>query len=158
VTDKLNARQTAFVNAYTSGPTLGNATQSARKAGYTGSDEVLAVTGHDLLRNPKVSGELQKRAAKAVRKSTLDAAEKRELLAQFARDGEAPLRDRIKSIEVHAKMDGDFIEKREISGPGGGPVELGYSKDVARAELERRIRERYGDKADEMLALVLGGG
>lgn len=48
----LNPRQQAFVREYL---VDGNATAAARRAGYRGSDSVLAATGHELLRIPKVA-------------------------------------------------------------------------------------------------------
>jgi phage terminase small subunit len=38
-----------------------NATRAAERAGYRGNDNVLAVTGHDLLRNPKISETIRTR-------------------------------------------------------------------------------------------------
>jgi hypothetical protein len=34
-----------------------------------------------------------------------------------------PIGNRIKAGEILAKLDGDFIERREVSGPGGGPIQ-----------------------------------
>lgn len=47
----LNARQSAFVNEYL---VDFNATRAAQRAGYQGSENTLAVTGYELLRNPKI--------------------------------------------------------------------------------------------------------
>jgi hypothetical protein len=47
----LNDRQKLFVEHYVL--TL-NATEAARRAGYKGDDNTLAVTGHENLRNPKI--------------------------------------------------------------------------------------------------------
>ena len=55
--DKCNIRQTAFAKAITNTAnklTYGNATQSARVAGYSGNDTFLAITGNRLLSNIKV--------------------------------------------------------------------------------------------------------
>ena len=50
--ETLNQRQTSFCLHYlTNG---NNATEAARKAGYTGNETVLGVTGFRLLRNPKI--------------------------------------------------------------------------------------------------------
>lgn len=48
---KLTDKQALFVKAYV---VCLNATESARLAGYKGSDNALAVMGHTLLRNPKI--------------------------------------------------------------------------------------------------------
>jgi hypothetical protein len=52
--DRLTPKESLFVSAYL-GEARFNATQAARVAGYRGSDGVLNVTAHRLLRNPKVS-------------------------------------------------------------------------------------------------------
>lgn len=167
----LNARQRAFVRAYTSGKTLGNGRHSARKAGYNGSDETLDSTAYDLLRHPEVSSAIAAREQDAEDASIADRYEREQFLTSVMRgeiteakvvgagenshivDAEPAVRDRLKALELHGKMHAEFVERKEVSGKGGGPVELGYSKDAARAELERRVRERYGDKADEVLEL-----
>lgn len=47
----LSPKQKAFVSEYLIDF---NATRAAQRAGYKGDDNTLAVTGHDLLRNPKI--------------------------------------------------------------------------------------------------------
>lgn len=54
----LTPLQTNFINEYLIDF---NATRAAERAGYQGNDNVLAVTGHDLLRNPKISEAIQTR-------------------------------------------------------------------------------------------------
>ncbi len=49
---KLTGKQELFVRHYLVSL---NATDAARKAGYQGTSETLAVTGHETLRNPKVA-------------------------------------------------------------------------------------------------------
>lgn len=51
--EELTGKQQAFINAYLSNGF--NATEAARTAGYKGNDNVLGVTGHENLRNPKIS-------------------------------------------------------------------------------------------------------
>jgi phage terminase small subunit len=50
---RLTEKQLRFVEAYT-GQAKGNATESARLAGYSGNERALAVRGSELLRNRKV--------------------------------------------------------------------------------------------------------
>lgn len=54
----LSDKQVAFVNEYLVDY---NATRAAERAGYQGNENTLAVTGHDLLRNPKISELVEKR-------------------------------------------------------------------------------------------------
>lgn len=58
----LTSKQQAFVDAYV-GIARGNATKAARLAGYVGDDNVLAVTGHDNLRNPKIEQAIAERVS-----------------------------------------------------------------------------------------------
>lgn len=51
--DSLTGKQRVFVDAYLSNGF--NATEAARAAGYRGNNNVLSVTGHENLRNPKIS-------------------------------------------------------------------------------------------------------
>lgn len=57
-------KQVLFVEAYL-GEARFNATAAARLAGYSGSANTLAVTGHDLLRNPKITEAIRTRLAEA---------------------------------------------------------------------------------------------
>lgn len=54
----LSAKQQAFIHEYLLDF---NATRAAERAGYRGNDNTLAVTGHDLIRNPKIAEAIQKR-------------------------------------------------------------------------------------------------
>jgi len=53
MSEKLTDKQKLFADKYVGEGNL-NATRSARLAGYRGDDNTLAVTGSNLLRNPKV--------------------------------------------------------------------------------------------------------
>lgn len=53
----LTVKQERFVAAYV-GAANGNATEAARQAGYSGSDGTLGVTGHELLKNPKIAARI----------------------------------------------------------------------------------------------------
>jgi phage terminase small subunit len=141
----LNPRQLAFVRAYAE---TGNATEAARRAGYAGDDATLGVTGHRLLKNDKVGAELAKHAKKAEKASIASVEECFELWSTLMRDEDLEPRDRLKASELRAKAAGVFIEKREVSGPGGGPqqhvvrdavdgLEGDKLKDAARALLTK---------------------
>lgn len=129
----LNARQRAFVRAYTSGKTLGNGTQSAKKAGYGGSDETLAVQASRLLSDAKVVEAIAAREADQDDASIADRYEREQFLASVMRGAESErdalgepvsvaMRDRLKAAELLGKMGGDFIERREITGKDGAPL------------------------------------
>jgi phage terminase small subunit len=136
----LNPRQLAFVRAYAE---TGNATEAARRAGYAGDDATLGVTGHRLLKNDKVGAELAKHAKKAEKASIATVEECFEFWTSVMRDDEAERRDRLKASELRAKAAGVFVERREVSGPGGGPqqTQVGIARDEALAIARRKGEE-----------------
>ena len=54
----MSPKQKSFINEYLIDF---NATRAAQRAGYKGDDNTLAVTGHDLLRNPKIEPVISRR-------------------------------------------------------------------------------------------------
>lgn len=66
IVPKLNMRQQLFVEAYIA--TKGNGTESARRAGYKGSDSTLNVASQRLLRNEWVRAAIASRSEKAIAK------------------------------------------------------------------------------------------
>ena len=52
----------------------------------------------------------------------MDAAERRELLTQFARDEDTGKTDRLRAMDLLNKMDGVYINKTQISGVDGAPI------------------------------------
>jgi hypothetical protein len=75
---RLTLKQEKFAAAYI-GIANGNATEAARQAGYAGSDATLGVTGHDLIKNPKIAARIDayraeiKRQGIAHKQNRLDA-------------------------------------------------------------------------------------
>jgi len=136
----LNARQAAFVRAYVE---TGNATEAARRAGYTGTAHALEVTGSRLLRNAAVAAEVVKHAKKAEKASIATVEELHEFWTTLMRDDGAEMRDRLKASELRAKAAGVFVEKREVSGPGGGPqqTQVVIARDEALAIARRKGEE-----------------
>lgn len=151
----LNERQTRFVRAYRE---TGNATLSAKRAGYSGDANALAVTGSKLLRHPKVAAEVAKADAKAEAHSLLQREARALLLAQIANgevddweetrvDGvtsvgpaRAKLVARLKALDQLSKMSGDYIETRKIVGADGGDV--GINVTIARDEALSLARKK----------------
>lgn len=80
---KLTDKQRMFVESYLQ---CWNATEAARRAGYEGDANVLAVTGHDNLRNPKISEFVSMRISEAA----MSADEVLKRLARYARGSLKP--------------------------------------------------------------------
>ena len=101
----------------------GNATEAYKKAGYkVRSDNTAAVCAAKLLRNAKVQSRIAELREELDSHKIMDAAERRELLTQFARDEETGKADRLKAMDLLNKMDGVYINKTQVSGTDGGPL------------------------------------
>lgn len=115
---KLTARQENFCLAYVK---LGNATQAYKDAGYSSDkDNTCAVNSWKLLRNAKIAARIQELQAEVKNAKMMDIAERREVLANIARDSESTKQDVIKAIDTLNKMDGAYLNRTEIT--GGVPV------------------------------------
>lgn len=139
MTSGLNERQTRFVRAYRE---TGNATESARRAGYAGSADTLAQNGSKLLRNPKVAAELAKHAAKAEKKHIADVEELHAFWTSMLRDDAHEPKDRLKASELQAKALGAFVEKREVTGKDGGPQEHAVTVNITREQALSLARKK----------------
>ena len=60
---ELTTKQRLFVEAYLANP---NATEAARRAGYAGTDNALAVIGHKMLTNAKIRDFVEGRVEEAI--------------------------------------------------------------------------------------------
>lgn len=120
---KLNPRQQKFVDIYD-----GNGVESARKAGYTGSDNTLAQTAHDLLRNPKIVEALKNREKVEKRARIADRAMRQKYWTRVMQSKKESTRDRLRASELLGKSEGDFITRIKV--------------EEGRAEALKRARER----------------
>ena len=100
---KLTPKQKAFADYYIE---CGNATEAARKAGYSGNQKTLSVTGSETLANPNVSSYIAERIKPTEEKRIATADEvmqfytavmKGEVKDQFGL--EASLSDRLKACD-----------------------------------------------------------
>lgn len=101
----------------------GNGTEAYKKAGYkVKSDNAAAVGAAKLLRKVKVQKRIEELRREMDSRKIMDAAERRELLTQFARDEETAKADRLKAMDLLNKMDGVYINKTQVSGADGAPL------------------------------------
>ena len=101
----------------------GNATEAYKNAGYkVRSDNVAGVCAAKLLGNARVQQRIAELRREMDSHKIMDAAERRELLTQFARDEETGKADRLKAMDLLNKMDGVYINKTQISGVDGAPI------------------------------------
>ena len=101
----------------------GNATEAYKNAGYkVRSDKVAGVCAAKLLGNARVQQRIAELRREMDSRKIMDAAERRELLTQFARDEETAKTDRLKAMDLLNKMDGVYINKTQVSGADGAPL------------------------------------
>jgi len=129
---KLTDKQQRFADVF-----MGNATQAAIDAGY--SEKTAEVQGSRLLRNVKVLEAIKNRQME--RKTSTIAS--REEIQQFWTDvmtglESEDMKDRLKASELLAKSEGYFLDRHEVTGKDGAPIEL---KSMSLREIEAQIKE-----------------
>jgi len=119
----ITALEQAFINHYN-----GDSMEAAKKAGWKGLTEAgYREVIRKMLANPDIRDALAEKMEfdREILESRIRA--EREIRRNFWRDvmvgDQYDMRDRIKCSELLGKADGDFIERKELSGPGGGPIQ-----------------------------------
>lgn len=144
--DSLNPKQRAFVIAYTTGPTAGNATASYVAAGYTGKGRSAENASSRLLGNVGVATCIEARLSAKDERLTIRGAlsddERHDLLADIARDEDAPHTARVSAILGDAKLRGVMPSERgnskaPLKDPAKTPAQRIASANKAREALER---------------------
>ncbi len=113
--DGLSGKQKAFIEEYLVDR---NATRAAERAGYRGSENTLAVTGYENLRNPKISEIIERRMAE----TSMMADEALALLAGQAR--------------------GDMSSFVKIADDGRPSFDLGAAQKAGALRLVRKLRTK----------------
>lgn len=119
---KLTEKQRRFVEAYM-GQACGNATEAARLAGYSGSENTLAQAGRANLRKPHIAALITELRDKDP--LVLSRIQLQELWSRAAEGktnaGEPPLswKDRLRAAELLAKSRGEFLIRKETTHRGG---------------------------------------
>lgn len=153
----LTLKQRRFLRAYLE---TGNATEAARQAGYKGSDDTLAALGSRNLRKPAIAAAIEAANVADDGRAIATRRELRELWTRVAFGeetettvtkegavvtGPPSIAVRLKASELLGKSRGMFVERREHSGPNGGPVpvaDVPATPEQARgrfAALQRRM-------------------
>lgn len=116
---KLTERQKRFADYYIK---TGNATESARKAGY--SSKTAQEMGYENLRKPHIGAYIEERNAELESKRIANMTEVKEFWTSILRDGEQEAKDRLKASEYIAKTNAAFVDRTEHSGHISGDVEI----------------------------------
>ena len=115
---RLTPRQKKFIALY-----AGNAREAARLAGY--KDPRCA---NQLMRNPKIIAALRERnkitEQSAAAQYIMSRVERQMFWTKVIQDESIRIQHRLKASELLARSEGDFVERRELTGPGGQPLSL----------------------------------
>lgn len=113
--EELTEKQQRFVEAFV-GAAKGNASEAARLAGYRStSAQGFARIGEENRRKPEIRRAIEE-ASVVIRSDAIATREERQrFLSDIMRSVDVDPKDRIKACEVLGKMQGDFVEKQEIS-------------------------------------------
>ena len=120
----MNARQEVFCREYAA---CGNATTAAIKAGY--SEKTARKIGSRLLTYVDIKKRIGELGKVCEEKAFLTIAEKRRILQEIAQDPEARKDERMKAIDLDNKMEGVYINRTELTGNNGGPLEFVWAGD-----------------------------
>ena len=120
----MNARQEVFCREYAA---CGNATTAAIKAGY--SEKTARKIGSRLLTYVVIKKRIGELGKVCEEKAFLTIAEKRRILQEIAQDPEARKDERMKAIDLDNKMEGVYINRTELTGNNGGPLEFVWAGD-----------------------------
>ena len=139
---KLTDKEKLFVEHYLQ---CRNATEATRRANYQGNDNVLAVTGHRLLRKPKIAELISKRTAEV-------AADADEVLASLARVHRATLRPFFATADdgtlwpdlgsEEALANFDLLKKIKTKKREGGPPEDRWTEIEVELEIHDPLRAK----------------
>ena len=108
---KLNARQKAFCEYYVAS---GNATESARKAGY--SEKTANRIASENLSKLDIKKYIEELNKKAKDSRIMSMLEIKEFWSEAIKNSDNKMADRLKASELLAKTNGAFLEKVEVSG------------------------------------------
>ena len=136
---KLTPKQKRFVEAYT-----GNATEAALKAGY--SQKTAAFIGAENLKKHQIIQAIFHREKKAIRPLIATREERQKFWTSAMQDTKQDMRDRLRASELLGKSEGDFLERVEMGGKNGGPIQIADLASMSNEQLDAII----GDDRDDV--------
>ena len=101
----LTIKQKRFIDSFD-----GNATESARKAGYKNPN----VAGSRLLANDSIKEAIQSREKKRNSKDIAGRKERQRFWTAIMKDTSAKISDRLRASELLGRSEGDFLDRTEV--------------------------------------------
>jgi hypothetical protein len=133
---KITAKQALFIQAFL---LTGNATESARQAGFSHPN----TQGPYLVNLRHVRAEIDKRRAESEKATVMTRQQRLERLSAIARD-DADRKHAIQAMKLISQMNGELVQRTEVSGLNGGPIQTQALQDLPLQELTCLL-----DKSDD---------
>lgn len=120
----LSVKQRRFVEAYD-----GNATAAAIAAGY--SPKTAYSAGQRMLKNVEILTAIQERENKRMESTILTREERQAFWSDIIRsEDEKNIMAKLKASELLAKSEGDFLDRHELTGKDGAPLDAAPRKVI----------------------------
>ena len=103
-----------------------NALEAYRAAGY--KQERNCGGASRLLSQPHIQRRIKELREKYMLSFILDVNERQKILADIATSKKASNKDKIKAVDTLNKMAGDYVNKTELTGKGGGAITFTWEK------------------------------
>ena len=127
---ELTPKQKRFIELYD-----GNAAAAARAAGY--SEKSARIIAKQLMDDPRIVEGIRAREDKRNARDIATANERKKFWTAAMRDGSLDMKARLRASELLGKSEGDFIDRKEITGKDGAPLSV---RSIL-SELEQHERE-----------------
>lgn len=120
----LSVKQRRFVEAYD-----GNATAAAIAAGY--SPKTARLQGHKNITKDNILEAIQSRENKRMESTILTRKERQAFWSDIIRsEDEKNIMAKLKASELLAKSEGDFLDRHELTGKDGAPLDAAPRKVI----------------------------
>ena len=120
----LSVKQRRFVEAYD-----GNATAAAIAAGY--SPKTARLQGHKNITKDNILEAIQSRENKRLESTILTREERQAFWSDIIRsEDEKNIMAKLKASELLAKSEGDFLDRHELTGKDGAPLDASPRKVI----------------------------
>ena len=120
----LSVKQRRFVEAYD-----GNATAAAIAAGY--SPKTARVQGHKNITKDNILEAIQSRENKRLKSTILTREERQAFWSDIIRsEDEKNIMAKLKASELLSKSEGDFLDRHELTGKDGAPLDAAPRKVI----------------------------
>ena len=122
----LNVKQEKFCVEYAR---CGNATEAYKTAGYVATGESARRNASRMLTKADIQKRLAEITAEMAKPVIMNAEERQAMLTSIVKNafGDCDYNSACKAMDILNKMQGSYVNKLEIGGPDGGPIEFSWA-------------------------------